>query len=152
MTAMQLSPTSPIVQMGWDAELSPWRGAKVDCTECSQSGREELGARASQNRMVSTETAGNTRIDNRYDPLHRRVLKIVSTWDTATSAWVSQRSTRFTYDGCAELRGEQRVRLHEVQPGRVRRAWGASKSNMQEEEETTPTGTRRVTKSLARLQ
>jgi RHS repeat-associated protein len=66
--------------------------------------------------MVSTETAGNTRIDNRYDALHRRVLKIVSSWDTGTNAWVSQKSIRFTYDG-----------------------W-----NVLEEEETTATSTRRV--------
>jgi RHS repeat-associated protein len=68
MTAMRVSAASPIVQMGWDAE----------------------------NRMVSTETAGANRIDSQYDALHRRVLKIVSTW--SNGSWVPQKATRFTYD------------------------------------------------------
>jgi RHS repeat-associated protein len=70
MTAMRLTATSPIVQMGWDAE----------------------------NRMVSTETAGGNRIDNQYDALHRRILKTVSTWDSVNNSWLPQKSTRFTYD------------------------------------------------------
>jgi RHS repeat-associated protein len=70
MTAMRLTATSPIVQMGWDAE----------------------------NRMINTETAGGNRIDNQYDALHRRILKTVSTWDSANNSWLPQKSTRFTYD------------------------------------------------------
>jgi RHS repeat-associated protein len=66
----QLSATQPVILNGYDSE----------------------------NRMVSTETAGNTRIDNRYDPLHRRVLKRVSTWDSGNSTWVLQKTVRFTYD------------------------------------------------------
>jgi RHS repeat-associated protein len=68
MTAMRVSTASPVVQMGWDAE----------------------------NRMVSTETAGANRIDNQYDALHRRVLKMVSIW--SNGSWVPQKATRFTYD------------------------------------------------------
>ena len=76
---MQLSPTAPIIVNGYDSE----------------------------NRMTSTQTAGNTRIDNRYDPLQRRVLKQVSTWDTGTSTWVLQKTMRFTYDGWNMIEEEQ---------------------------------------------
>jgi RHS repeat-associated protein len=76
---MQLAPTAPIIVNGYDSE----------------------------NRMVSTETTGNTRLDNRYDPLHRRVLKQVSTWDSGTSSWVLQKTVRFTYDGWNVIEEEQ---------------------------------------------
>ena len=70
LTVFQLSATQPVILNGYDSE----------------------------NRMVSTETVGNTRIDNRYDPLHRRILKRVSTWDSGTSTWVLHKAVRFTYD------------------------------------------------------
>jgi RHS repeat-associated protein len=57
--------------------------------------------------MTSTQTAGNTRIDNRYDPLRRQVLKQVSTWDTSTANWVLQKTVRFTYDGWNVIEEEQ---------------------------------------------
>jgi hypothetical protein len=76
---MQLAPTAPVIVNGYDRE----------------------------NPMTSTQTAGHTRIDNRYDPLHRRVLKQVSTWDTGTSTWVLQKTVRFTYDGWNMIEEEQ---------------------------------------------
>jgi RHS repeat-associated protein len=57
--------------------------------------------------MTSTQTAGNTRIDNRYDPLRRQVLKQVSSWDTSTANWVLQKTVRFTYDGWNVIEEEQ---------------------------------------------
>jgi hypothetical protein len=117
--AMQLTAGAPIVSMGWDSE----------------------------NRMTSTQndvSTGAARIDNRYDPLHRRVLKQVSTWNGVSGQWEIHKTIRFTYDGCAELLGGQRVRRHIVQPFRARRAWGASESNVIEEEEVTAARTRTV--------
>jgi hypothetical protein len=42
----------------------------------------------SENRMTSTQnnaSTGAARIENRYDPLHRRVLKRVFAWNAGTS-------------------------------------------------------------------
>jgi hypothetical protein len=61
----------------------------------------------SENWMTSTQTAGNTRIDNRYDPLRRQVLKQVSTWDTSAANWVLQKTVRFTYNGWNVIEEEQ---------------------------------------------
>jgi RHS repeat-associated protein len=95
--AMQISPAHPIVQMGWDSE----------------------------NRMVSTETSGNTRIDNRYDALHRRVVKQVSTWNAGTSAWTVQKTTRFTYDGWNVIEEEE---VTAASTRIVRYTWGTDLS------------------------
>jgi hypothetical protein len=51
--------------------------------------------------MTSTQNnadAGVARIENRYDPLHRRVLKSVFAWNAGTSTWTLQRTHRFVYD------------------------------------------------------
>lgn len=94
---MQLTPAAPVIVNGYDSE----------------------------NRMVSTETTGNTRIDNRYDALHRRVLKQMSVWDSGAGTWVLQKTVRFTYDAWNVIEEEE---LTASTTRTVRYTWGTDVS------------------------